>query len=154
MRSTAALVDSPYIAGYQLVGFAAATYDSLPSRRPLGAPRENLVWLATADRPTAPSNSARRTLKGELQFVLGGAPEPVWDALLPLVPPLSAVDSLFLAGTKGVLATEERQPRIALTIRIDDDGKVNADTTFVTGNRLLRVRLERIDTIALPPMYR
>ena len=148
-RPTADLIASPYIAGYQVTGLGAATYDSLPSVSLRDAPRESRVWLSSSDRLTAPGGSTHRMLAGELQFVLAPAPEALWEDLVAAVPTLSRMDSLFFVRTNRAITALQRQPRIPLTIRIGNGGEVTADTTIMRGNQILRVRLERIDTIAL-----
>ncbi len=147
-RSTAQLLDSPHVAGYSLVGNAAPSLDSVgadPSDRRLQRP---LVWLYASDRPTTAGNDTVRVLRGQLEFILGAAPEGAWPALEPFAPALSAPDSVMLARMGRTLARRDKQPRLALTLQLDASGAVRADTTFVREGHRLRVRLVRIDTIA------
>jgi hypothetical protein len=155
VRTTADLLASPYTAGYRLVGYAAATADSLTgiearfSRATPGAPRVPLVWLATEDRPTLPGNAARQSLAGMLEFTLAAAPEVLWPALEPLVPPTSAADSALRARLRYVPERGQRQPRVPVTVRLKASGEVRADTTVLAGGRPVRLILERTDTLSL-----
>lgn len=122
VRTTAELIASPHVAGYALPGYAAAALDSLPDRAPTGSLRVPLAWLASDDRPTTPGNAARRELKAMLQFRSSAVAEPLWAGLEPPIP---------------------------LTVRLDGRGEVRADTTLLAGGRRVRVRLERVDTLAV-----
>jgi hypothetical protein len=149
MQTTAALLESPAVPGYQLAGLAGASRDALPTVYPRGGVRGPLVWLATADRPTTPGNESRLALPGELQFQLGAAPEWLWDALERLVPPQSAMDSALQVRLNRPIERPRRQPRISLTVRLDALGGVRADTAMDAGGRTIRVTLERVDTLSM-----
>ncbi len=151
LATTADLLASPYVAGYQLVGFAAGSPDSLLTTMPSSLPWPPLVWLSTNDRPTAPGNEARRALPGELEFLLTAAPERLWDDLEALVPPPSAADSLLLARSNRPIVRERKQPRIPITVRLDASGGIRADTSLVVNGRTLRVILERVDAVSISP---
>lgn len=145
--TTAELVASPHVAGYRLVGYAARSQDSLPTESPR-IPHAPLAWLASTDRPTAPENDERRTLAGVLEFRLANATEKLWDVLEMFVPRMSALDSTMLARMNRQRPRGDKQPQ--LPIRLHLDGKdVRADTILNASGRRLRVRLERIDTLAI-----
>lgn len=157
LQSTAALLALPHIAGYQLVGYAGSSPDSLADalqrwrRAVQGGERRPLVWLAAEDRPTLPGNDGRHALDGVLEFNLGAAPGSLWSALEAFVPPMSARDSVFFARAGRVPPRAERQPRLPITLRLDARGGVRVDTSFAfTGGRVLRVQLERLDTRSVP----
>ena len=59
---------------------------------------------------------------------------------------ISTPDSAMLASMGRILARRDKQPRLALTLRIDARGDIRADTTFVRDGHRLRVQLVRIDT--------
>ncbi|MGI9141022.1 MAG: hypothetical protein ACR2GJ_07940 [Gemmatimonadaceae bacterium] len=151
LATTADLLASPYIVGYRLVGFAAGSPDSLLSAMPSGSAWPPLVWLATNDRPTSPGNDARRALTGELEFILAAAPERLWNDLEVLVPPRSAADSLLWARLNRPIVRGRTQPRIPVTVRLDANGGVRADTSLVVNGRALRVILQRVDTLSIGP---
>jgi hypothetical protein len=150
LQTTADLLASPHVSGYLLAGYAAGSPDSLPGA---SSPRETLrvpmVWLSTADRPTAPGNEARRALSGVLQFILAAAPERHWNDLEAFVPRQSARDSAMLARLNRPIPRWRKQPQIPLTIRLDTRGAIRADTTLAVGGRALRVVLERVDTLSM-----
>ena len=147
LQTTAALIASPYSAGYRLVGYAAATPDASFSFEAREMMRALLVWLATDDRPTAPGNDARRVLSGMLEFKLSATQESFWNDLEAFVPRMSARDSLMLARLNHRFERGQKQPQLPLTVRLDEGGGVKADTTFNVGGRTLRVVLQRIDTL-------
>ncbi len=149
LQTTAALVAAPYIPGYQLLGYASASRDSLRTAAPRGSRPGPLVWLATNDQPTSPANDARRTLSTILEFKLSSAPEQSWDALEPLIPPTSARDSAALARMRSMFSRADRQPRVPLTLHLDAHGPVQGDTTLNLGTHSLRVKLERMDTLSV-----
>ena len=155
VHTTADLLAAPYTAGYQLTGYAAPRADALPGlgvpvpHAMFGGPRVPRVWLSTEDRPTLPGNAARHVLPGMLEFPLAAAPETLWPALESLVPPTSAADSAFFAGVRFTLERSQRQPRVPLTVHVEAGGAVRADTTMRAGGRLVRVRLERLDTLSV-----
>jgi hypothetical protein len=154
-RSIADLLASPHPAGYQLVGFAAPTREALPEVHLRGSPEPDgpSVLLSAADRPTAPGNDARWAFAGTLEFVLRAAPEQLWDDLEAFVPPPTAEDSflLMMSIRIGMAPTVrgDRQPRLPLTLRIDEKGMVRADTNLTKDGRRLRVSLERVDTVSV-----
>lgn len=150
---TADLLASPHISGYLLVGYAAATTDALPDAAPVGIDRPPLVWLASADRPTAPDNDTRRELDGHLEFQLGAAPGPFRDVLEEFVPPPSPMEILMRERLPRTIPRERKQSRIPLTLRLDAHGGIRSDTTLTVGARTLRVVLERLDTLSLPRPY-
>lgn len=149
--TTAELPASPYSPGYRLVGYAAFSQDSLPAPKLTGRRSPPLVWLAVGDRPTAPGNGARRTLRGLLEFVLAAAPAPVSGALEPLVPPPASAHAARPAARGESIRRERKQPCIPLTIRLDVQGGIRANTLLTAGGRHLRVVLERVDTLTLGP---
>jgi len=149
LQTTAELITSPYISGYRLVGYAAGSPDSLFSPEPGAHLRGPLVWLATDDRPTVPGNDARRELRGMLEFRMAATPELLWDDLEAFVPRRSARDSAMLARLNRPIRRAEKQPQIPLRVQLDGRGGVRADTTLPTGGRLLRVVLQRIDTLSI-----
>jgi hypothetical protein len=147
IQTTAALLASPHVFGYRLVGLAAASRDSLLSAHPRG--RVPLVWLATTDRPTIPDNDARRRLAGILEFTLAAAPESLWDDLEAFVPRQSPRDSAMLARLNRPIPRSQKQPHFPLTLHLDGGGGVHADTTLTAGGRAIRVLLERVDTLSI-----
>ncbi|MDQ3998109.1 MAG: hypothetical protein M3303_13965 [Gemmatimonadota bacterium] len=149
LQTTAELLASPYVSGSRLMGYPAGSPESLPSASPSGVLRVPFVWLATADRPTAPGNDARRTLSGRLEFSLAAAPERLWNDLEALVPRQSARDSAMLTRLNRAIPRGRKQPQIPLTVRLDARGGIRADTTLVVGRRALRVVLERVDTLSI-----
>ena len=155
-RSTADILASPRAAGYQKEGFAALTREALPNVHLLGSrgPDAPYVWLAATDRVTTPGNDAQRTFTGSFEFSLRGAPVSLWEALEAFVPPPTALELAFRES--GVIPTQVRgdqQPRIPLTIRMDDKGGVRADTVLTKNGRRLRVSLERVDTVSVKWPY-
>jgi hypothetical protein len=152
-RSTADLLASPHPAGYLLVGYAAGRRDALPRGAPPAGDDAPLVWLAAADRPTAPGNDGRRELRGALEFRLASAPRSLWDQLEPFVPAMSPTDSALLARMGHAFPRGERQPRLPLTLRLDPGGGVRADTSLTSGGRTLRVSLERVDTVSVTERF-
>lgn len=147
LRSTAELLDTPYIAGYQLLGYAVMSLDSLIGDVSHRSRRLPLVWFSTNDRPTLVGNDDRRVLSGSFEFVLGAAPERIWEALESFVPPISLRDSLVMSQFGYKWPRNERQPRFPVTVRLDADGGIRADSTFMRGDRRLRITLTRLDTI-------
>lgn len=149
LQKTAQLLASPHVLGYQLVGHAAASGDSIPAAIMNGPVRVPLVWLATNDRPTVAGNDARRELSAVLEFTLAAAPESLWNDLETFVRPLSAIDSAFAARLNRPILRAQKQPRIPLTIRLDARGGIRGDTTLLVGARALRVIIERLDTLSI-----
>lgn len=149
LQTTAELIASPYTGGYRLVGYAAATPDASFSSGARGMPRPPIVWLATFDRPTAPGNDARRVLRGMLEFTLVATPETWWNDLEALVPRMSERDSTALARMGRPLERGEKQPQLPLTVQLDANGGVRADTTLNVRGRALRVVLQRLDTLSI-----
>ncbi len=149
-RTTADVVATPYVGGYQLIGYAAPTRDSLVLTAPRGMETRNaaLVWLASTDRPTAPGNTSARVLRGELQFRRRAAPPTVWDALDGWVPPLGPMERLQLSRFPPI-PRENEQPALLITLHIDSDGAVRADTTLVRGGVELRVQVRQLDTVSV-----
>lgn len=149
-RTTAELIEAPYVGGYTLAGYAAPTPDSLLVRAPGYPARPPMVWLATTDRPTAPGNDARHVLPGQLDLQLGAAPRSIWRALEPFVRPMGARESEAAARLYGAGAAAMRHARIPITLRIDSRGTgVQGDTTLAAGTQRLRVRVERVDTVTV-----
>ena len=151
VRTTANLLASPHAAGYMLAGYAAGASDELPTASPTGSAmrRAPLVWLAAADRPTAPGNHGRSTLPGALEFKLSAAPVSLWDHLEAFVRPLSPMESELLARMRRQIERAERQPRLPLTLRVDAAGGVRGDTVLTRQGTTLRVSLARIDTLSV-----
>ena len=149
LQTTAALIASPYVSGYRLVGYAAGSLDSLSTRELRRPPNVPLVWLATDDRPTAPGNDARRALSGMLEFNMSATPEFLWDYLEPFVPRPSASDSAMRALFKRPITRSQKQPQLPLSIQFDQGGGVRADTILAVGGRTLRVVLQRRDTLSI-----
>lgn len=149
LQKTVEMITSPYINGYRLVGYTAGSPDSLFTPEPRGQLRRPLVWLTTDDRPTAPGNDARRALSGMLEFTMAAAPELLWNDLEKFVPKPSAMDSVMRARLNRPLPRGEKQPQLPLRVRLDGRGGVRADTTLSSGGRLLRVVLQRIDTVSI-----
>jgi hypothetical protein len=157
-ETVATLLASPYIVGYQLVGYAAPTRDELR----LGPPRltptsrfadQRLVWLTAADRPTAPGNEARQVLRGELAFLMGVPPAALWSALDPFMRPLSRMDSVMLQRRPELYARENRQARLPITLRLDRSGAVRADTILTMNEKTIRISLVRLDTISVESRF-
>lgn len=153
---TAALLQSPHIGGYRLVGTAAASLGALGVDTTRRVRREALVWLSVEDRVTTPGNEHRRRLPAVLEFVMAGSPPAVWDAVEPFAPPLMTGDSLMMAIMARMgrtLTRADKQPRLPLTLVLDDSGGVRAETTYVAARgapvRRVRVSLVRLDTITL-----
>ncbi|MEP6508217.1 MAG: hypothetical protein ABJC63_08320 [Gemmatimonadales bacterium] len=149
LQATAQLLASPHVLGYQLVGYAAASRDSVSSVDNSGPVRAPLVWLRATDRPTVVGNETRRALSAVLEFTLSGAPERLWTDLEAFVPPSSVIDSALLARLNRPLSRAQKQPRIPLTIHVDARGGVRGDTTLLAGARSLRVVIERVDTLSI-----
>ena len=149
LQSSADLLASPYIGGYRLVGYTAGAPDGPFISDLRTPPHPPLVWLATNDRPTAPGNDARRVLSGILEFNMAAAPELLWTDLELFVPKQSAMDSVMLARLKRTIPRGDKQPQLPLTLRFDPAGSVHADTTLTLGGRMLRVQLQRIDTVSV-----
>jgi hypothetical protein len=138
MRTTAALLASPHVAGYILVGHAASSPDSIVANlRGIDRP---LVWLGSTDRPTTPGNEARHALTGELQFRLGNVPEGLWTDLEAFAPKMSEMDSIMLARINRPRPRASQQPKLPITLHVDD-ASVRADTTLDARGRPFRVRL-------------
>lgn len=140
-----ALLASPYVGGVRLTAYAAPASAQLTTSIPDRRVNRAIVWLASADRPTAPDNDARHTLPAILELSLASAPESLWDALEAFAPPVDARYSSLLADWPR----SERQPRLPLTLRLDGRGGVRVDTTLTAGGRTIRVVLERLDTISV-----
>ena len=149
LQTTAQLLASPHVLGYRLVGYAAASRDSISGGNMNGPVRPPLVWLATTDRPTTAGNDMRHVLSAVLEFTLAGAPERLWNDLEAFVPPSSAIDSAFAARLNRPIQRAQKQPRIPLVIRIDARGGIRGDTTLLVGARALRVAIERVDTLSI-----
>lgn len=153
IRTTANLLSSPHVFGYQLAGYASGTRDELLVSQPSGLDQLPLVWLAAGDRPTVAGNEARQVLRGELEFRMAVAAAQLWDVLEMFVPPLSRMDSLMLGQMPEVYARENRQPRLPITIRLDRSGSVRADTTLTRSGKTLRMSLVRLDTISVESRF-
>lgn len=149
LQTAARLLTSPHVLGYRLVGYAAASRDSIPGAILSGPVRVPLVWLATTDRPTVAGNDARRALSAVLEFTLGAAPERLWKDLEAFIPPSSAIDSAFAARLNRPIPRAQKQPRIPLMIRLDASGGIRGDTTLRVSARALRVVIERVDTLSI-----
>jgi hypothetical protein len=147
LQMTADLLASPYIPGYRLVGYAAASADVLPAAARTGPPPFPLVWLATDDRPTAPDNDARSRLNSVLEFQLAAAPESLWEVLEALVLRDRRADNAHMVRLN--LPRDQQQAQIPLTVHLDERDRVRADTSLMVGARPLRVVLERVDTLAM-----
>ena len=145
LLTTAEFLQSPYVAGYVLIGHAASSPDSIVAD--LQGPDGPLVWLASTDRPTTPGNESRRAFAGKLQFRLEHVPERLWSDLEAFVPKMSEMDSMLLARTNQPRPRASQHPELPLTLHLVDGG-VRADTTLDARGRHFRVRLERIDTLA------
>jgi hypothetical protein len=148
LQTTRQMLASPHILGYQLVGYASASRDSIPATMN-GPVRPPLVWLSTTDRPTAEGNDTRHTLSAVLEFNLGAASEKLWTDLETFARRLSATDSALLARMNRPMLRSQKQPRIPLTIRLDARGGIRGDTTLIVGGRSLRVVIERVDTLSI-----
>ena len=146
LQTTAALLKSPHVLGYQLVGYAGDSRDSIPET--MGRVRPPMVWLATTDRPTAPDNDARRALAAILEFTLNATPEKFWNDLESFVLPLSVLDSTIMARMNRPRPRGEKQARIPITVSLDARGGIRADTTLRVGTRALRLIVERVDTLS------
>ena len=149
LQKTAQLLGSPHVLGYRLVGYAAASRDSIPVAMTSGPVRVPLVWLTTTDRPTVAGNDAQRVLRAVLEFTLAAAPEKLWNDLEPFAPPPSAMELDFAARLNRPLLRAQKQPRIPLTIRLDASGGIRGDTTIRVGARAVRVVVERMDTLSI-----
>jgi hypothetical protein len=148
-QTTAALLASPHVLGYRLVGYPAGSPDSLVRETPRALGRVPLVWLATTDRPTTQGNDARRALASMLEFNLAAAPELLWNDLEAFVPRQSPRDSAMLARMNRPIQRGQKQPQLPLTLRLDAHGGVRADTTLTVRGRPIRVLLERVDTLSV-----
>lgn len=144
--STAQLLESPHIAGYSLVGNSAASLGAVNVNKGDSIEQRTLMWLYAVDRPTTAGNDTVRVLRGQLAFILSGAPEGAWSALEPFAAPLSVPDSMMLARMGRTLGRGDKQPKLPLTLRLDARGDIRADTTFVREGHRLRVQLVRVDT--------
>lgn len=160
--TTAELVRSPHIVGYQLVGCGG---DSTYARRcdmDARGVRPSLVWLAAADRPTTPNEEARGVLHAELQYMLRASPESTWNAVEPFITRMSAADSISYARmTGGPLPRRDQQPVVPITLRLDGRGGVGAESTYTytaggaDGMRThrLTIRMTRLDTLTMPSRF-
>ncbi len=156
-RSTDDVLASPHIAGYRLVGTAADSLGNFAFAPASRANRASLVWLSVQDRPTAPGNDVRRHITSVLEFVLAGSPREIWDAVEPFAPGLTPRDSLAMERMGRARERGDKQPRLPMTLVLDDAGAVHGDTSFtVTVNgarRQLRVSLLRMDTLTTPRRF-
>lgn len=129
---------------------AAGVTDSQPAAFIAAAPyRADCRTIRYTDRPTRPANDSRVVLPGELMFHMDAAPEPLWDAREALVRPPSRGDSLLMAQVNRPIERDRLQPRIPITVRLDANGGVRADTALAMRGGTLRVLLERVDTLAV-----
>jgi hypothetical protein len=151
VQSISDMINRPFGAGYQLVGYAADSTGAVPVTYPRRVPfgQTRLVWLAASDRPLAPGNDTTRVLAGILEFQRRGAPQAIWNALDAFVPPTAPLDSAMLARMPVRLTRADDQPRLPLTLRVGRDGSVSADTNFARDGRRLRVTVTRIDTTSI-----
>jgi hypothetical protein len=92
------------------------------------------------------------------------APPEVWPALAPFVRPISPRDSAALARAQRAIddllrrigqplpplrdPRGERQAIIPVTLRLDQRGRVTADTTLTRNGAQLRVIVERMDLVS------
>lgn len=150
--TTADLLASPHVAGYSLVGYAGATLELIRTS-PSNGPLRSMVWLGAVDRPTLPGNDARRVLPGMLEFTLLAAPESLWDELEAFVPKRSAIDSVMMARLNRPIVRSQKQPRLPLTLQLDERGGVRADTTFIIGGQPMRIVLERLDMLSIKQAF-
>ncbi|MBL0937711.1 MAG: hypothetical protein IBJ03_02390 [Gemmatimonadaceae bacterium] len=147
--TTAAVLASPHISGYRLVGNAADSVGAFQSDTALRmdpANRKPLVWLAVNDRPTTAGNAARRAITGMLEFQLSATPMATWTALERFVPPLSRSDSLMMTRMNIARPRRDLQPRLPITLHMDARGNVRADSTFERDGYRVRVAVMRVDT--------
>jgi hypothetical protein len=149
VQTTAALLASPHVFAYSLVGLAAKSRDSLETVNPRNLPATPLVWLVTDDRPTVKDNDTRLRLTGSFEFVLGATPESLWDDLDAFVSPLSVMDSAMLARMNRTIPRNRRQPRFPITLTLDGKGGVRGDTVVTAGTRRVRISLSRLDTLSV-----
>lgn len=149
LQSTTMMLASPHILGYSIVGYAGSSVDSISNTLGSGPLRTPLVWLYTADRPTVADNDSRSTLPGILEFMIGSAPEKLWNDLEAFVPPSSARDSAFAAQFNIVRPRRQKQARIPLTIQLNAGGVVRGDTILDARGRMVRIAIERIDTASI-----
>lgn len=150
-RTVGDLIALPHVAGHRLVGYAADSAGALPLSAPRGMAirQSGLVWLAVADRPTVPGSDTVTVVTAMLEFQRKGVPRNVWRALDAYIPPLRAADSVMMASMRIVRTAGDDQPRLPLTLRVARNGDVVGDTTFERAGRRLRVRLTRVDTLAV-----
>lgn len=151
LRTTAHLVASPHIAGYQLVAYVADPSGRLPDSIPRGIPdrRPTLLWFAVADPITSTDSARAAHMRAELSFVRGDVPRTMWSTLDPFVPPLDSLTRWAMERMNRTRNPAEDRPRLPLTLRLGADGRVSADTVLLRDGQRLRVRLTREDTIAL-----
>jgi hypothetical protein len=150
VESIAALLRSPHVGGYSLVGHVAGSRDSLPVAVPRLAHEMRRLWLAAADRPTTPGHDERVALAGKLEFTMATAPEFLWADLDAFVPAMNAVDSMMMSRMNRTIARNQRQPRLPISLRLHAHGVVRADTVLLVNGRRMKVAVIRVDTIALP----
>jgi len=149
-RTIAALIASPHVDGYRLVGYAADSAGAVPEMAPrTAAMRSLLMWLAVADRSTVAGSDTVRAVTGMLEFVRKVAPLEIWSALDAYVPPPDPIAGEMMARMRITRTAGDDQPRLPLTLRVGPDGRASADTTLVRAGQRLRVRLRQLDTVSV-----
>lgn len=111
----------------------------------LGRRRGSAPRGSAPRRPCGPRWPAARALPGPRPR---GRALGRHGALGPTVPPPTAFEREMLARAGYVARRADRQPQLPLTLRLDAQGGVHADTTLAAGGQSVRVRLERVDTLA------
>lgn len=54
------------------------------------------------------------------------------------------LESDMMARLQRPIVRSQRQPRLPLTLQLDEHGGVHADTTLTVGGRSMRIVLERL----------
>jgi hypothetical protein len=148
--TSAELVRNPYLSGYQLLGYPAATRDSVPSDGDnLDARTSQTLWFSVADRPGMPGNGNQALIRAELEFRLPTTPQWLWPTLDAYLRRVSAVDSVLMARSRFAIPRDQAQAQLSMQLHVDANGNGHVDTTLISNGRRLRIRLQRHDTIGV-----
>jgi hypothetical protein len=148
-RTTADILRSPMNSGYVLLGNGARKRDALPL-----APQGNFssapqVWLAVNDQPAQSGNEMRSVLRGQLEFRRVATSEGLWPPLDAFVAPMSAALRDYLTRTNTLPTRAQEMLRFPVTLRIEANGVVRGETTYVDNGQRLRLQLQRVDTTSV-----
>lgn len=147
-RSVADVVTHPYAAGYVLPAHTHVDRESLRVRGPLFVPGAT-AWLSVGDRVTQPEGDTASVLLAQLRFRLGSVPERWWSVLQPYVPSEHPVDSMMRAREGRVFDWRSAYPQVRFTLRSNGRGAWVGDTTLERNGTRLRLRVTRVDSVAV-----